>query len=324
MKETRKIQITGGSTYIVSLPSDWVRGSGLGKGSEVFLSTRGIALQIIPVEERSAEVSKELRVSRGADLTEVQRALTSFYISNFDTFTIRSNEYIDQDLRDTISRFARTVMGVEVIEETSNAIVLQNVLKSNTFPVESAARRMMLMVDTMIADTLKAIVPRDADLLNNIILRDDEVDRYQWYIYRESRTISHDNMDNVFFLILSRILERIADHAVNLCKVFLQGTSIREPQAEALREFMKVVQEMLLESVRCFFSKDFHAMNALIEKKLDISDIRDELLRKSGGGKDAGLVSLGVEEISRIGFYATDVAELAMDRITARSESISL
>ncbi len=324
MKETRKIQITGGSTYIVSLPADWVKERGLGKGSEVFLTTRGSTLQVMPVEEKEIDVTKELRVGKGADLTEVQRALTSCYISNFDTFIIRSNEYIDQDLRDTINRFARIVMGVEVVEETSNTIVLQNVLKSNTFPVESAARRMILMVDSMISDTLKGIVENDRDLLNNVIQRDDEVDRYQWYIYRESRTVSQDNLDNIFFLILSRILERIADHSANLCGVFLQGPQLKGDQASSLTDLLKFVQDMFQESVKFFFSRDFGSMNSLIEKKSDVTDRRNDLLKKPAGAKEAGIVSLSIEEISRIGFYATDIAELAMDRVAARSDSISL
>lgn len=324
MKETRKIQITGGSTYIVSLPSDWVKERGLSKGSEVFLSNSGTALRIYPLEEKEHEITKELRISKGADLTEVQRALTSFYISNFDTFVIRSNEYIDQELRDAMNRFSRIVMGVEVVEETSNTIVLQNVLKSSTFPVESAIRRMILMVETMIEDTLKGVEKSDLDLLKNVVQRDDEVDRYQWYIYRESRTAGQEGQDNVFFLIFSRILERIADHSVNVCKVLLQEQLVSDPQLKRLRDLLTFVNGMFQESVHQFFTKDFNLMNQLIERKSEIEEKRESLLKRPGGGKEASQVSLLVEEISRIGFYATDIAELAMDRVAARSDIISL
>jgi len=37
-EELRKIQLTGGSTYIVSLPKGWVEGMGLGRGSVVSVS----------------------------------------------------------------------------------------------------------------------------------------------------------------------------------------------------------------------------------------------------------------------------------------------
>lgn len=323
MKETRKIQITGGSTYIVSLPSDWVKERGLSKGSEVFLSSAGSYLQIYPLEEKSHEITKELEITKGANLSEIQRALTSFYISNFDTCIIRSNEYIDQDLRDSMNRFSRMVMGVEVVEETSNTIVLQNVLKSNTFPLENAIRRMILMVETMIEDTNKAIKAGDMDLLKNVVHRDDEVDRYQWYIYRESRFATQESQDNVFFLIFSRILERIADHAVNVCKVLIDSKQISGARNKGINELLVFAYDMFRDSVHQFFLKDFGAMNQLIERKNEIENRRDDILKISSG-KDAGNMSLLVEEISRIGFYSTDIAELAMDRVAAKSDSISL
>ena len=48
-------------------------------------------------------------------------------------------------------------MGVEIFEETSNSIVLQNVLNSETFTVWNAIRRMSLNVDTMISDGINAM-----------------------------------------------------------------------------------------------------------------------------------------------------------------------
>ncbi len=40
-KEKRRVQLTGGSTYIVSLPIKWVRELGLNKGDEVLLLRHG-------------------------------------------------------------------------------------------------------------------------------------------------------------------------------------------------------------------------------------------------------------------------------------------
>ncbi|WP_462273550.1 AbrB/MazE/SpoVT family DNA-binding domain-containing protein, partial [Methanohalophilus sp.] len=38
MSERRKVQLTGGSTFIVSLPINWVRGAGLEAGDSVILA----------------------------------------------------------------------------------------------------------------------------------------------------------------------------------------------------------------------------------------------------------------------------------------------
>ena len=75
MEEVRKLQLTGGSTYIVSLPKGWVEKMGLKKGSKVNISQmddmtlRAPALRLI-VESvmRTAEY--------GADIAEVVLNLT--------------------------------------------------------------------------------------------------------------------------------------------------------------------------------------------------------------------------------------------------------
>ena len=50
-EETRKLQITGGSTYVLSLPKKWVTQSGLEKGSPLLVRQQEDgALTILPPE----------------------------------------------------------------------------------------------------------------------------------------------------------------------------------------------------------------------------------------------------------------------------------
>ena len=130
MKYTRRIQLTGGSTYTVSLPSRWVKKVSLSKGSEIELSESGSNLVLDPRVGGSGQKTKSLMISKIVEEPFLERIMTSLYISYFDTLTIRTEDIMDQKTRETIKRFARRVMGVEIFEETSNSIVLQNVLNS--------------------------------------------------------------------------------------------------------------------------------------------------------------------------------------------------
>src|SRR2546421_6137349 len=51
--EGRKLQLTGGSTYVVSLPKRWVLDAGLKAGDTVFLETEGDGA--VSVRSRPAE-----------------------------------------------------------------------------------------------------------------------------------------------------------------------------------------------------------------------------------------------------------------------------
>ena len=53
--ETRKVQVTGGSTFTVSLPKEWAEENGVSAGSVVELFHRGETLLMKPKTTRESE-----------------------------------------------------------------------------------------------------------------------------------------------------------------------------------------------------------------------------------------------------------------------------
>jgi phosphate uptake regulator len=78
----------------------------------------------------------------------------------------------------------------------------------------------------MFQDALTALKANDTFLAQDIINRDNEVDKLQWLIYRQFHFVLHDpnllekmqvNMNQALnFLVVSRILERVGDHGVRI------------------------------------------------------------------------------------------------------------
>ncbi|WP_297217491.1 phosphate uptake regulator PhoU [Thermoplasma sp.] len=316
---TRKVQVTGGSTFIISLPPEWVKRNNINKGSEVSITDQGTELLVEPANNEESEVTKKITLPASYTGKPLQRLLTSMYISGFDTLLVVSKDKMTPEMRDDIKRFAKVVMGIEVIEETSKSIVLQNVLNANTFSLEKAIRRMSLNVSTMIEDTIKAIHDEDDDLIENIVLRDDEVDRYQWYIYREVKIRCRDERSNIYILVLSRILERIADHAVNICQAIKHKKGIKG--REKMIDNLTYSNDVYKKAMETFYSRNFNEIDGIINRKAEITQRKYELLSELS--YDSVLSSIA-EEISRIGLYGTDIAELAMDLILSDREEFSI
>ena len=99
--------------------------------------------------------------------------------------------------------------------------------------------RMADIAEKMVKDALDAFVRRDTALARQVVLRDDEVDNYRDTIFRE--LIAHMIKDPRHILqaldliLVSRNLERIADHATNIAEdvLFLvKGIDVRH-HAEA-------------------------------------------------------------------------------------------
>ena len=82
--------------------------------------------------------------------------------------------------------------------------------------------RMADIAKGMVRDALDAFVRRDTDLARQVVLRDDEVDSYRDLIFRE--LIAHMIRDPrqilqaLDLILVSRNLERIADHATNIAE----------------------------------------------------------------------------------------------------------
>lgn len=319
--ETRKVQITGGSTYIVSLPPEWVKQNGITKGSILSLEASGDSLNIYMNERKRKEIIRELDVSGTFTDDLLPRTLVSLYISGFDTLVVKSQTYISQDIKSVVKKFSRLVMGVEIFEESSTAITLQNVLDSESFPLSTALKRMIMNVQMMLIDTMRGMEIMEKELLENIIGRDDDVDRYHFYIMKEISMGRHEGTDTVFNLIFSRILERVADHAVNICNLLKDCEKMDQKKRGELITFMKECNDVFQEATTAFMGADLKTLNKIVNVKESIMSRKESMMAKKYG--DVNFSGI-LEDISRIGMYSTDISEITMDRYVQRNEKLKI
>ncbi|GAB4275968.1 MAG: phosphate signaling complex protein PhoU [Deferrisomatales bacterium] len=94
--------------------------------------------------------------------------------------------------------------------------------------------RMAEAARSMLRDSLDAYVTRDADQAQQVCVRDDEVDRLNDQVIRELLTYMMENPANISramgLIMISRYLERIADHATNIAEMVIylvKGKDIR-------------------------------------------------------------------------------------------------
>jgi phosphate transport system protein len=82
--------------------------------------------------------------------------------------------------------------------------------------------RMATIAEKMIRDALDAFVKKDADLARDVLRRDDEVDELKDQVFRELLTYMMADPGTIqralSLILISRNLERIADHATNIAE----------------------------------------------------------------------------------------------------------
>src|SRR5688500_20255159 len=126
--ELRKIQVTGGSTHVVSLPKKWVDRTGLGRSDTVAIHEEPDgSLLLIPHSEGKAQ-SRTLTVNlpNAPSEEEVVRRLVGAYLAGADEIHIRSPGKMDAKVRQIVRDIPRDLVGVELLQESANAMTLQD------------------------------------------------------------------------------------------------------------------------------------------------------------------------------------------------------
>src|SRR5437899_4128370 len=82
--------------------------------------------------------------------------------------------------------------------------------------------RMSELAEEMVRDSLNAVVRRDAELAQSVLLRDDQVHRLRDQIFRELLTYMMTDSCVVFptfdLILVAKNLERVGDHATNIAE----------------------------------------------------------------------------------------------------------
>lgn len=330
--EIRKIQRTGGSTYIVSLPKQWANRVGVTNGMNVGITIRPDGTLLITPDTLSiSSIQRQLDVTgKMGDL--LIREIIASYIAGFNIIELRSDR-ITAEQKATIRQITHKLIGPEIIEETADRMIIQDLLNPNELSMHQSVRRMFLIAVSMHEDALQALASNDSDLAQDVAQRDDEVDRLYLLIEKQFRTMlrSGQIIDSQKDLtpdmsldinLAARPIERIADHArkIALITPHLEETP---PSAVILmfREAGRRVSDLIGNAAESLFSSNIELANKAIEKKDEVNKalraIDNELTAMDS--KDALHLRIVSDSIDRIGDYGANIAEIAINSTISKS-----
>ncbi|AXR76588.1 phosphate uptake regulator PhoU [Natrarchaeobaculum sulfurireducens] len=325
--ETRKVQVTGGSTYTVSLPKTWATENDVSNGDTVELYAEDDTLLVTPKSDEDRQEGT-LEIS-SLDGTELIRAVLTMYVSGFDVIHLEAGR-ITTDQRRAIRNAVKGLIGVEVVEEQSDSVVVQDLLDSSELSIVNAVTRMRLITTAMLEDSVTALVENDDDIAHDVIERDDDVDRL-WLVVsrifratlrspRAAEALGVSREDCFDYHSSARQLERIGDHAVKISRLALKLGDVPDDVAEALRDLHADAEDVVEKSMDALFAEDSTGAAELghdaLESVLEIDDHArriDDLLRELDSVQAQ---SLGVilDSLTRSADYGGNVAETALQK----------
>ncbi|MGI0132986.1 MAG: PhoU domain-containing protein [Thermoplasmata archaeon] len=333
----RRIQKTGGSTFIVSLPKSWVVGRGLHAGDVLLFTPRSDGSLTIYADEgpRVEGVRRVVLVSNDTTGEHLFRRLVAEYIAGAPLLEVRTHGRMSARTRDVVRSFAQRMIGPEILEETAEAVVLQDVIGANPLPIPSVIRRMHQMVRAMQVDSMAALRDLDEAIARDVIERDWEVDRLHWFVQKQVTTALRDARmltslgltlpECSTYLLASRVLERIADHAVRIASTVAMLEKERPP-APLLKELdglHSAAEAALSGALDALESRDIAAASDVVDNAQRVGREREKILRELATKRGRLAVGLAyvLESLERSAFYASDLAEIAINHAVESQET---
>jgi phosphate uptake regulator len=332
-EEQRKLQVTGGSTFILSLPKEWATKNELKRGSSMIVrEEEDGSLSVTPASFPKKEKQDEafIKASLNDNPDAVMRTAISAYLNGYNVLHIRAQgqKVLSSKLRNHLKTFARHyLVGTEIVIDTPTDLTLQVLLNYPELTVQNALSRMSIIASSMHKEAITALKKLDYASAKAVIETDREVNRFSLYIVRllklavSNQRIVKDigltsQRECLGYRLIARAVERTADHATKIAEnTLLLKEPVNEELLEHISQLSGLAVSMFESSMEALFKHDFNMAEAVIEKLSQVHKLEKETVLYSHNAKIDEIVSLRllIESVRRTAEYATDISEVVLN-----------
>jgi len=334
--QIRKVQLTGGTTYTISLPKEWAEQAKIKPQQQVALIPQhDLSLLLIPKGEVYKNGIKEASIEYRSIVEKdvIVRDFISYYLAGYDIIrvkfkgpTLELKTFFKDSLR-------KKIVGVEIMEESSEEIVAQCLPAYAELSLKKVVNRMGIIVSSMHRDAIISLKNKNYALAKDVIERDDEVDRFYHFSVRQLKMAVVDRtmiesmglksaVECLGYRIITKSIERMGDHATRIAKSVLNLKEM--PNANSLDQTSRIsdlATEVYDGSLNALNKLDAKIAHESIIKASRVVDAEEEstqqLLESKQSTRTIVELKLILESLKRIAVYSADISEITLNMIVA-------
>ncbi|MEN3000065.1 MAG: phosphate uptake regulator PhoU [Acidilobaceae archaeon] len=323
----RRVQFTGKSTFIISIPKEWAKNLGISKGSKVFIDLMPDGSLRVRPEPRFTEVKlvKVIDLRKGSSMATAAREFIAAYMAGYDVFKILYDEESSRTLKELRAFVEYRVANILVAEENESYVSYKVIGAPRPLSVTDTLSWLKRLITVVFQEIVRGARQGDLEVLNAVRERDNVVDKAFLVIVRNltstlmgANTIDsvglHSHAEALHYYRAFKTVERIGDHlniiawnTARLVEAKMDTSAITELLEEAAEKFTKVIDGLMRVDA-----------DAAREVALDIESFRERLRRVELPQESLEyhdiMLSLG-----RVVDYTLDLAEITFDIASTRS-----
>ena len=335
----RKLQKVGHSSISVSLPRKWVKEMNLKRGDAVLVVPENDgSLKIFSRDTLEQDQRAEEYICN-SDLCDdpkmLERIIVGSYILGRDLFSVISSERMRSEHIEEVRGIISKLIGLGIVEETSDRIVLQCSVDPRKFHLDMLLRRLSIISLTIVEEAVQALVDFDTSLARDAMKREDEADMMYLLAMRllisaqRRRDVAEeigltDPLHILYFGLMLRYLELIADYAEDIARraiIVVRSYKDQIPKwaIERMSNLNDLAHDLVLKSVDCFFIGDIKIANSILEMLKFIELERDRLIREL---PEIPTVKCIIWDVARIADNGAGIALIAINNALERKTNI--
>ncbi|MCW4032904.1 MAG: phosphate uptake regulator PhoU [Candidatus Bathyarchaeota archaeon] len=341
----RRVQKVGPSTLAISLPSNWIKETGVRKGDLIFFtpeSDGSLKLRVKAMSEREKK-AKEFEIK--ADLCDqaglLERNIVGSYLLGHDIIRIVSSKNLSTEYKEVIRGITYKLIGLGIIEETPMQIVLQCSIDPLKFPIDMVVRRLYEIASSMHRESIQGLLESKIELAKEAIRREDDADMMYWlatrliYSAQVSKEITEkvglENLNLLNVISIIGFLERMADWSEkignNVIEIKNRGVGVGKQLINEIRQLSKEAFDIHSKAMESIFTGDMKLANTAVEgyknfiekKEEELVETLSTHLSNSSSAANLRHILWGIRRIAELG---AEIAELSIDQALEKQMKI--
>ncbi|MBS3156284.1 hypothetical protein J4413_03570 [Candidatus Woesearchaeota archaeon] len=313
--DVRKLIKFGNSSFVVSLPSNWIRNHELKKGDSIYLNENEKKELILAASNaRKLKETKKATIDvNNKPIDRIKREIISAYVSGHGYFVLNGNL---KDYTEEIERTLHNLMGLEIVEQTSNKTIVRDFLNTEEVLVGDIFRRIDLIIRSMIGDSKNCF---SNQLYKQVNHRDITVNKLRFLLLRminESRhspnvmnAIENSGMNAYEAWLLLINLEDIADSSRRIARL-LKDKKFEDKELEGIITIYNQIESSYLQVMKALYKKDKELAHNIADNKFSIIDDCDKLFKKT---KNKWTVAI-IEKLKEMESYVRNISRIVIDQ----------
>jgi phosphate uptake regulator len=267
--ETRKLIKLGNSSFAISLPKKWIKTTGLKRGELVFLEDHNGNLIISSKEKQDSVEEKSAEIEIGnKDLNTLIAEISSIYINNFN-YIILENITSRNQLQ-KIKKILNNFMGLEIIEQNNNKIVVKDTLGISMISINEIIRRMDNTIRSMFEDLGSLLEKQNPNkkLLSELVETDKDVNKLYFLIWKlirkgmldekKAKLLGTDLLGLSSLQWLAMNLESIGDEIKRIARFLNEEkpNKVNIKSNEILKELVFMIKKNYEDAMTAYYKND--------------------------------------------------------------------